>query len=106
MAISRSDRAKQFMAFDALKGLQEAYRLKELEVDERKDLSEETLKELNEKFNTILIGDYVIITYYKNRKYIEEKAMDLVWPAIYFYGIYYQGGNSYYRLRLFKKAGG
>ena len=75
MAISRSDRAKQFMAFDALKGLQEAYRLKELEFDERKDLSEETLKELNEDFNNVLVGDYVIIKYYKNRKYIQENGV-------------------------------
>lgn len=75
MAISRSDRAKQFMAFDALKGLQEAYRLKELEFDERKDLSEETLKELNEDFNNVLVGDYVVIKYYKNRKYIQENGV-------------------------------
>ena len=35
MAISRLDRAKQFMAFDALKGLQEAYREKEIIYEEK-----------------------------------------------------------------------
>ena len=41
MAISRLDRAKQFMPFDALKGLQEALRSKEIEYEEKKELSEE-----------------------------------------------------------------
>ena len=35
-------RAKQFLPFDALKGLQEALREKEREYEEKKDLSEDT----------------------------------------------------------------
>ena len=34
----RADRAKQFMPFDALKGLQDASREKEIEYEQRKEL--------------------------------------------------------------------
>ena len=47
---NRVARAKQFLPFDALKGLQEALREKEIEYEEKKDLSEDTLNELNNKF--------------------------------------------------------
>jgi len=70
MATSRADRAKQFMAFDALKGLQEAYREKEIEYDDRIDLSEESEKELSEKLVMIEHGTTIKIKYYLNRKYI------------------------------------
>ena len=40
---SRADRAKQFLPFDALKGLQEALREKEIENEEKKELSEEIM---------------------------------------------------------------
>lgn len=69
MAISRADRAKQFMAFDALKGLQEAYREKEIIYEDRIDLSEESERELSEKLLMIEAGTVVRIKYYKNRKY-------------------------------------
>ena len=69
MAISRLDRAKQFMAFDALKGLQEAYREKEIIYEERRYLSEETEKEISEKLLMLNAGSLVKIKYYKNRKY-------------------------------------
>ncbi len=44
MAISRADRAKQFLSFDALKGFSEALREKEIEYEEKKELSEELLR--------------------------------------------------------------
>ena len=47
MGISRENRARQFLPFDALKGLQEALREKEIELDERKELSEESIEELS-----------------------------------------------------------
>ena len=64
-------RAKQFLPFDALKGLQEALREKEQEQEEKIELSEETLTELNDSFNQIEKGSYVKIKYYKNRRYSE-----------------------------------
>lgn len=67
-------RAKQFLPFDALKGLQEALREKEIEYEEKKDLSEDTLNDLNNKFNQIENGSFVKITFYKNGKYSEIKG--------------------------------
>lgn len=67
-------RAKQFLPFDALKGLQEALREKEIEYEEKKDLSEDTLNELNNKFNQIDNGSFVKITFYKNGKYSQIKG--------------------------------
>ena len=64
-------RAKQFLPFDALKGLQEALREKEIEHEEKIELSEETLSELNNKFKKNEKGSKVKIKFYKNNKYIE-----------------------------------
>lgn len=69
MPNSRKDRAKQFLPFDALKGLQEALREKEIEYEERKELSEESYEKLQEEFNKIELGSNVKIKYYKDRKY-------------------------------------
>ncbi len=67
-------RAKQFLPFDALKGLQEALREKEIEYEEKRELADDTLNELNNKFNQIENESYVIITFYKNGKYGEIKG--------------------------------
>ena len=64
-------RAKQFLPFDALKGLQEALREKEIEHEQKIELSEEILAELNNNFNKIEMGSKVRIKFYKNMKYIE-----------------------------------
>ena len=76
MVVNRIERAKQFLPFDALKGLQEALRKKESETEkaERVELSEESLEELENKFNRVKKGDIVFIKYYKNEKYIELKG--------------------------------
>ena len=71
MVVNKILRAKQFLPFDALKGLQEELRKKEIEYEEKKYLSEETLTELNDSFNQIEKGSYVKIKYYKNRIYSE-----------------------------------
>jgi hypothetical protein len=72
--VNKVARAKQFLTFDALKGLQEALREKEIEYEEKKDLSEDTLNDLNNKFNQIDNGSFVKITFYKNGKYSEIKG--------------------------------
>lgn len=71
MQINRIARAKQFLPFDALKGLQEALKEKEIEYEERKELSEDSLYELDKIFNKIEIGNTIIIKFYKNRIYKE-----------------------------------
>jgi len=66
---SKSDRARQFMPFDALKGLQEALREKEIEIESRRELSEESLMELDEQLKKIEIGDSVKIEFYRKQRY-------------------------------------
>lgn len=68
---NRTNRAKQFLPFDSLKGLQKALREKEIEREERKELSEEMLNELDIILNEIKIGNIVIIKYYKSMGYSE-----------------------------------
>lgn len=68
--MNKLDRAKQFLPFDAVKGLQEALREKEIEHEERIDLAEESLEKLEEEFNKIEIGRKVKIKYYKDGKYV------------------------------------
>lgn len=79
MGISRGDRARQFLPFDALKGLQEALREKEIELDERKELSEESIEELSLKLQMIERGCDVKLVYYHQRKYreITGKVIDI-----------------------------
>ncbi len=81
MAISRNDRAKQFLPFDALKGFKEALKEKEDEIEyvDKKELSEERLNELSEKLNTIEVGNSINIVYYVGNKYkkINGKVKDI-----------------------------
>ena len=58
MQVNRIARAKQFLPFDALKGLQEALREKEIEYEEKKELSEESLDDLQKEFNKIEKGGF------------------------------------------------
>lgn len=69
--MNRVERAKLFIPFDALKGLQEILREKEKEIEQRKELSEESLMMLQEELNKVEIGSTVFIKYYKNKKYID-----------------------------------
>ncbi len=64
-------RAKQFLPFDALKGFKEALKEKEVEYEEKKELSDESLEELENTFCRLQIGSVAKIRYYKNKQYIE-----------------------------------
>lgn len=75
MVENRVARARQFLPFDALNGLQEALREKEIEYEVKKDLSEDCLNELNNKFNQIEKGSLIRIKYYKNGRYSEIKGI-------------------------------
>lgn len=62
----KSNRAKQFAPFDALKGLQESLRLKEYE-HERKikcDIMEEKATEISATLSQLKRGDMVKVKYY------------------------------------------
>ncbi len=72
--MSKSDRAKQFAPFDALRGLQEALRIKEYEHDrkEKGDISQEKLTEMT----TILLehkrNDILNVKYFYDGYIIEK----------------------------------
>lgn len=69
--MNRIDRAKQFLPFDALKGLREELEKREKEYAkcEKRELSEYEAEKLNEKIKEIN-GCFAKIKYYKNGEYV------------------------------------
>lgn len=57
--MSREERAKQFMPFGALKGYPEALARREKKPLPRRELSEESLEELNRRLRQLTLGDWV-----------------------------------------------
>jgi len=82
--VNRVDRAKQFLPFDALKGLQEELRKREERsiLEEKRVLSEEKSVEINNTLITINSGDAVFIEYYCNGKYLKISGIVKVLPNI------------------------
>ena len=75
--VNRQARAKQFMPFDALKGLQEALREREewrLRVNKR-ELSEEEEYNLNVALNRLKKGDNVVIIFYRRGYYFKHEGV-------------------------------
>lgn len=66
-----SDRAKQFMPFDSLKGFKEEISKRQKVVVKKKNLSEDDLINLNRLINIIQIGMIVTIEYYDGVDYIK-----------------------------------
>ena len=71
--MSQSARAKQFAPFDALKGLQNALRMKEYEHDrsQKSDLSEEKILQISKTLQEIQKNDLVSVKYFFDG-YIKE----------------------------------
>ncbi len=71
--MSRSDRAKQFAPFDALKGLQKALRIKEFEYErvQKGDVQEEKSNEISKTLMGLEKGDRVWVKYFKDGHYFE-----------------------------------
>jgi hypothetical protein len=67
--LSRLERAKQFLPFDSLKGLQIALREKEVEYVDKMELSDEQKEDISEKLQLLGNGENISITYYFNMKY-------------------------------------
>ena len=67
----REDRAKQFLAFDAMKGLSEALRRQEelLEREERVERGEEDAEEISRTLSRISRGDRVTATFFRDGRY-------------------------------------
>lgn len=75
--MNREDRAKQFAPFDALKGLREALREKEIEHErkQKKELSEEAAQEIQSVLLKIKKGDKVKISCYESGYYITVEGL-------------------------------
>lgn len=69
--MDRSNRAKQFMPFDALKGFREALEEKERIIVPKRELSEEQKAELDDKLKQIHRMDIVTVEYFQNGEYVQ-----------------------------------
>ncbi len=74
--MNRVDRAKQFLPFDALKGLKEELEKREKETlkCEKKELSEYETEQINEKLKKAN-GVNLQVEYYKNGEYVKLKGI-------------------------------
>ena len=66
--MSRSDRAKQFAPFDALKGLRDALKIKEYEHDRimKGELQEEKIREISKKLLSLQSKNSVKLAYFED----------------------------------------
>ena len=65
----RSRRAKQFAPFQALKGLNEAIANKEKIITPRRELTEDSIVEINRVLIELTIGSLVTAVYYSNSQH-------------------------------------
>lgn len=84
---SKLQRAKQFLPFDSLKGFYELIEKEEKQKDNKKELSEDILSNINKVMLNIKKNDNVLIKHYHNEKYIETigkvKKIDKINKIIY-----------------------
>ena len=73
--MERSERAKQFMPFAALKGFEELLAEKEKMIVQKIELSEERKAELDDKMRSIKKNDVITITYYVQNEYLKMSGM-------------------------------
>ena len=84
----RIDRAKQFAPFDALKGLQEAMRIKEYEHDRiiQGELSEDVIKDISFVLANIEHGDCVQVDFFRDGHIVHltgEARLDVFEQKLY-----------------------
>ena len=81
------DRARQFLPFDALKGFRESLEKTEFLFENKKILSSDSEEELNNKFLSLSIGNYVFVKYYYQFEYVESygivKRIDTIYKNLY-----------------------
>ena len=75
MKMSAADRAKQFMPFSALKGLDEALRMKEKIIVEKKELSEDTVEQISAILSSIGRGNLVEVVFFDDGEYISVEGI-------------------------------
>lgn len=83
--MNKANRAAQFNAFDALKGLQEALKEKEEKLSrvERRELSEEQEEELS--LCNVARGNIVEMTYYDDGRYVTVTDIVMEMNEVYRY---------------------
>lgn len=69
--MDRENRAKQFMPFDALKGLREALAAKEKIIVPKKELSEEQKELLDYRLQELKVMDMVTVEYFHKGEYLQ-----------------------------------
>ena len=74
----RSRRAKQFMPFDALRGLKEAIAAKERVIEPRRYPSEDAIAEINSLLLELQKGQIITIVYYGG---YEQRYLQLTGPV-------------------------
>lgn len=79
----RIERAAQFAPFDSLKGLHEALRKKEAELEktDRKEVSEEDAKEISSALSKLTGEEEVSVTYYLNGRYERVCGIATLYPS-------------------------
>lgn len=70
-----NDRARQFLSFDALKGLREALKEKEKVYVEKDEVTELDKEILDEVFNSLKVNDMVKITYIDEEMYLVKQGV-------------------------------
>lgn len=70
-----SDRARQFLPFDALKGFREAIKEKERIKVDKIELSEDLAEILSYKLNQVKKGIIVKVIHYEDNEYIETTGI-------------------------------
>lgn len=84
------DRAKQFLPFDALNGFREELKKREAKLKkvEKIEFCDESLNNLQKKFDRVSVGKKVTGIYFKNGKYLKFKGtvskINYTKKAIYF----------------------
>lgn len=73
--MDRSNRAKQFMPFDALTGLRAALAGRERIIVPKRELSEEQKAELDYKLQMLKIGDMITVAYFHEGAYVQVTGM-------------------------------
>lgn len=71
----KSDRAKLFIPFDALKGLKEALKEKEKILVDKKELNEEEIEAVSLVLKEVRKRDLVTVTYFSKGEYLALQGM-------------------------------
>ena len=75
--MQRIDRAKQFLPFDSMKGLQEALRAEEARHErvEKRELGEEDVEHISRVLGQLSRGDVVRVVYYRSGGYLTAEGV-------------------------------